>query len=816
MAYSCKSATLGWSLFLLLVLLLCLGGNNPTKADVHQQGRCTYDLKNATINDDDPVNYEFLERLIRKGHDVRMGCNGGSMRDAWLLPELKEVFFYDMKMPILDRKSFFRTDYETTMEIVAWKNSGIQELREMPYYNAEMVDFSMNEIRTLPENLFERAVNLRKLDLSANRIESLPATLLMRTTLMTELNLSGNMIVEIPNKFLFFTMKLERLLLNDNKIKQLDPNVFTYQTSLTEITLHHNGLTSLDDKIFRLQDRLEKLELNDNFLTEIPAAIFKRNRNLQVLRLDGNILTVLDNDLFSEQALLQVLDLSRNPLIVIPDGFLRQTSNMSVLLLSKLSVNDFSPAILNGLHGLTTLSLADNPGLCWLEDNIFLRTPNLKTLDLSRTTLPRVPSSVMDLNQLTDFSVQGNPMPCDCDNQWFVMWASDPDTYATVIADDVTCANGKNILDVLSRLKCKPVIVYASQDRVLKPEDSTKITCKAFGFPEPVVTLITPSGRSYYWSDSDETPKSGNQLTSPYTLVISSMTSHDCGKYKWLVENEYGNTTAETGVYLRPLGKRLPPDPEEVFSPVYIMLCVFFLTETVVHITEIVLLLWDRDEKFVKPYKRLAISANIFPYFKMALFCGLRYIKRVHSKQKDQIRLQAKNRILNLIRRYRAKLANLSESEDKEKAKSDIKDEFRRKLTDIGEDIWAKWKEAMEAAKEKYLPLQELLTKTDADIFADEEQKLTLLDGPCFNLIEMMKLNCEYFEKFNINLVKLEDDAYDEDTDSIEKEFDFWFCGEQVDWMLDNGALQIFNYNEKIGVQAEDSSDDGDEDEDDD
>lgn len=123
--------------------------------------------------------------------------------------------------------------------------------------------------QTLPENLINSDLNLRRLDLSNNLIYRLMDRVLQMQSELRELRLADN-------------------LLGDNLNPIFSSNEFHGMEELEILDLSRNGLRSIEEGILKGCVNLEELYLDGNNLTTVPTASLKGPRAIKVLSLAGN------------------------------------------------------------------------------------------------------------------------------------------------------------------------------------------------------------------------------------------------------------------------------------------------------------------------------------------------------------------------------------------------------------------------------------------------------------------------------------------------------------------------------------------------
>ncbi|XP_054003732.1 protein artichoke [Hylaeus anthracinus] len=288
------------------------------------------------------------------------------------------------------------TEYVRSLEMncdrVIFTRDTVESLRGQPIVSVSQRN---SGYQTLPEDLLDSGLNLRKLDLS------------------------GNSIYKLMNRLLAAQPKLEELRLADNLLgDSLNPifssNEFHGMRELRLLDLSRNGLRSIEEGIFKGCESLEQLYLDGNDLTAVPTASLKGPKSIRVLSLSGNNIESLPRAAFSMvgDSLLR-LDLSENELSHMEDGALSGLERLLLLNLSRNDLGRFNSDAFKGAYNLLQLDLSANflqefpsDALRLLTDLKFLNMSNnlitdidqahlsglkeLQVLDLSRNNIGRL------------------------------------------------------------------------------------------------------------------------------------------------------------------------------------------------------------------------------------------------------------------------------------------------------------------------------------------------------------------------------------------------------------------------------------------
>ncbi|MDZ8093901.1 MAG: COR domain-containing protein [Nostoc sp. DedQUE05] len=301
------------------------------------------------------------------------------------------------------------------------------------------LNLSNNQLTQLPKAIAS-LTGLQELYLDNNQLTELPEAIASLTGLQ-ELILSNNQLTQLPEAIASLT-GLQELYLSNNQLTQL-PEAIASLTGLQQLNLSHNQLTELPEAIASLT-QLQRLNLSHNQLTELPEAIASLTQ-LQSLNLYNNQLTELP-DVVCELQALQELELGENPIELLSSkiGLLKKlkqlslrSTNLKTLLpeigqlvsLTCLGLGDGEcgegsryvesssqivalPPEIGQLTSLEWLALGNSADLCQLPSTIRNLT-KLRALDISRSKVSDIPSSISQLENLQKLNLDENPLNPD-------------------------------------------------------------------------------------------------------------------------------------------------------------------------------------------------------------------------------------------------------------------------------------------------------------------------------------------------------------------------------------------------------------------
>ncbi|XP_078614281.1 uncharacterized protein LOC144883559 [Branchiostoma floridae x Branchiostoma japonicum] len=341
---------------------------------------------------------------------------------------------------------------------------------------------------------------------------------------LTVLDIRRNRLIRLPEGVFAGLQNLRVLLLSQNRIADLVETSFSGLPNLRVLDLSGNNLlASLPEQIFHPLHSLEELRLNDNsFFNFFGAVKLNGLRQLQCLNLTSNRLGLLPN--FDPVSTLELLDLSHNQVFNerVTDVSERPFRNLSNLVYLSLSHNRLdiiqktdTTRFFEGLVSLEVLKMSQtgDPWRAFGNAAIFDAMPALKVLDLSSSGIAALPRKVfrihhdlesLDLSDNQILSLPGQLFPpsptslrvvslrgnrisvlpesrygyfvrgleildmqdnffqCDCDIQWFVVWANSSSVVQGWEGGGYTCSSPASLHNKALRSYNPDCMTYTS------------------------------------------------------------------------------------------------------------------------------------------------------------------------------------------------------------------------------------------------------------------------------------------------------------------------------------------------------------------
>lgn len=145
------------------------------------------------------------------------------------------------------------------------------------------LEFSFNQLLTLPQNFWDMFPNLKQLNLQENWLKQLPEGI-GACTALRELVLYGNQLQDLPKDFQDCSAELKLLDISNNKFTEIPAAVISC-SKLETLLAASLKLTQVPDDLYKLTN-LNILDLSGNLLASLPRS-FAKLESLQDLRLNG-------------------------------------------------------------------------------------------------------------------------------------------------------------------------------------------------------------------------------------------------------------------------------------------------------------------------------------------------------------------------------------------------------------------------------------------------------------------------------------------------------------------------------------------------
>lgn len=159
------------------------------------------------------------------------------------------------------------------------------------FKNLESIILTDNSITLIQEATFDWKDNdkLKTIQLGNNNIEEIHPNALKTLINLEWINLRLNNLREIPEELFQENTRLVLLDMSHNHIEQIYPKTFSRLPQLESVNLTYNRLVEVDVNLFAVPNQLQKLWLSNNRLVEFKYyEIEKRLRKLQFISIADN------------------------------------------------------------------------------------------------------------------------------------------------------------------------------------------------------------------------------------------------------------------------------------------------------------------------------------------------------------------------------------------------------------------------------------------------------------------------------------------------------------------------------------------------
>lgn len=204
------------------------------------------------------------------------------------------------------------------------------------YQNTRKLTISPNlGLRSIDQETFNGASNLRHVEITGNRITSLTDQTFSRSSRIESINLSNNLILIVAK------------------------NTFTGLLFLRQINLANNLITGIDSTLNSLLNLVE-LDLSDNRFAFITPLAFAGMLSLKTLRISNNNIFYIHPDTFSMVYSLETLVLDNNSIETVEAGLFGRNYALIHLSLKNTKINKIQSTFLETLLQINHIDLSEN------------------------------------------------------------------------------------------------------------------------------------------------------------------------------------------------------------------------------------------------------------------------------------------------------------------------------------------------------------------------------------------------------------------------------------------------------------------------
>ncbi|XP_029022257.1 leucine-rich repeat and immunoglobulin-like domain-containing nogo receptor-interacting protein 1 [Betta splendens] len=442
--------------------------------------------------------------------------------------------------------------------------------------DAELLDLTHNQIKTLASQQFSALARLLHLDLSDNLLALLEADAFLGLRRLLTLQLARNHLKIIPAGVFAGLINLQLLDVSDNEILVFLDFTFRDLAALRSIRAAGNDLVFVSGQAFAGLTSARELHLDGGNLTSVPTDALAQLRVLRSLHYRHVGLATLPNYAFRQLAQLKELVLSHGPRLEALSGNSLFGLNLTSLAIVHCGLSAVPYLPLHHLVYLLHLDLSFNPityvhrnmlgdllrlrefhlvggSLLHIEVGAFRGLAHLALLNVSKNLLSTLEADVFhSLDTLRSLGLDQNPLACDCRLLWVVRRRP----YLDLGGHAPTCSTSMQLQswDFLDFSQAElPGLLVCRRPRILdkKPEvvkvdqgHTVVLYCGAEGDPAPSITWLNPQLTPL-------SPTGRIRALSNGSLEVRYAQPQDGGAYLCVASNAAGNDSQAVGLHVR-------------------------------------------------------------------------------------------------------------------------------------------------------------------------------------------------------------------------------------------------------------------------
>ena len=225
------------------------------------------------------------------------------------IQEIPSTLFNGLKN--VDRVNFSKNKINKLPEqLTNWNN-------QKDEYDLEAIagiNFSYNEITTIPSSLFNGIVSIHGINFSFNKISDIPQDLFEKVDSLWDMNLSNNRIQSVPEKLFLHVKNAKGINFADNYIKYLSMDLINHIDLINDINFSNNYISSLSLSILNKSNLY--VDFRNNFKINNTSFLFDTlfclvstkqdsqekviKRNDDLIQLKENLLVIYLNKKFNK------------------------------------------------------------------------------------------------------------------------------------------------------------------------------------------------------------------------------------------------------------------------------------------------------------------------------------------------------------------------------------------------------------------------------------------------------------------------------------------------------------------------------------
>ena len=166
--------------------------------------------------------------------------------------------------------------------------SSLKFISKNDFYNLnflQIIDFSGNQIETVPIDVFSTLIKLKHLNLSKNKITKLYPSTFENLLKLQKMYLQDNQIEELDGKLFINNLKLKDIYLGENPLKTIGPKLVSHLIKLTKIEfsghkccINKNYVLNFDDQSSLLTIEID-LQASCVNIVEVPIKTFEEYKS---------------------------------------------------------------------------------------------------------------------------------------------------------------------------------------------------------------------------------------------------------------------------------------------------------------------------------------------------------------------------------------------------------------------------------------------------------------------------------------------------------------------------------------------------------
>ena len=241
------------------------------------------------------------------------------------------------------------------------------------------INFSNNQITTIPNDLFKGILSIQGINFSFNQIISLPENLFLDVNTLWDLNFSNNLIKHVPDNLFSTISEAKGINFSDNHIKDFSIDLIDHIRYINDIKFSNNYISSISLQLLSIDNLY--IDFRNNFKINNISLLFDKFFSIENSSDKKHFIKKCDSNQLNMNLLSVFLNKKLNKVSELKNDFNERIDKLKAhkwtVLDFLVSLLDFNNFLLIDLENFVDNLLKENANLLENEEFKFASTESL-------------------------------------------------------------------------------------------------------------------------------------------------------------------------------------------------------------------------------------------------------------------------------------------------------------------------------------------------------------------------------------------------------------------------------------------------------